>query len=143
MSQSTFHENLSANDDVKIGSERSFGFVFTIVFALIGLFPLWSGSDVRIWALVIAGLFLVSALVAPRLLAPLNRIWFRFGLLLHKIVSPLVMGLLFFCTVMPIGLLMRVFGKRPLDLKFDKAAKSYWIHRAPPSPEPGSMKRQF
>ena len=143
MSQPSFHENFSAADDVKVGSNRSFGFVFTVVFSVVGLYPLWSGGELHIWGLVIAGLIFVSALAAPAILAPLNRIWFKFGMLLHKIVSPLIMGLIFFSCVMPIGLLMRVCGKRPLDLDFDPAATSYWIHRPPPSPEPGSMKRQF
>ena len=88
-------------------------------------------------------LFGALALTAPRLLGPPNRIWFVFGLALHKIVSPLVMGLLFFLTVTPTGLLMRVFGKKPLQLDFDREAASYWIEREPPGPPPGSMKRQF
>lgn len=143
MTQSSFHEPFSPSDDVKVGSERSFGIVFAVVFTLIGLFPLWVGADVRIWALLCGGVFLGLAFIAPGVLAPLNRAWFRFGLLLHKIISPLVMGLMFFAVFMPIGLLMRVLGKRPLDLGFDRHVNSYWVHRTPPAPEPGSMKRQF
>ena len=143
MTQPSFHENLSPTDDVKSGSDRSFGIVFAVVFAIIGLLPLWNGENIRIWALVITGLFLAAALIYPKMLGPLNRIWFQFGLLLHKIVSPLIMGLIFFGAVMPTGLLMRLFGKKPLDLDFDPSLQSYWIHRTPPSPEPGSMKRQF
>ena len=97
----------------------------------------------EIWALIIAGMFLGTGLIFPKSLSSLNRIWFQFGLLLHKVVSPVVMGLIFFGTVMPTGLLMRLFGKKPLNLDFDPSQKSYWIHRTPPSPEPGSMKRQF
>ena len=141
--QSASHDSFVTEDDVKIGSERSFGIVFAVVFTIVGLFPLWSSEPVRAWAVVIAGIFFSLAFIAPHTLRPLNRVWFRFGLLLHKIVSPLIMGLIFFTTVMPIGLTMRALGKRPLSLKFDKSAKSYWIFREPPAPAPGSMKRQF
>jgi hypothetical protein len=143
MTQSSFHENLSPTDEVKSGSDRSLGVVFTVVFGIIGLLPLWNGENIRIWAMIIAGLFLGAALIFPKVLGPLNRIWFQFGLLLHKIVSPVVMGFIFFVAVVPTGLLMRLFGKKPLDLDFDPSQKSYWKHRTPPSPEPGSMKRQF
>ena len=143
MTQQSFHENLTTTDDIKVGSERSFGTVFAVVFSIVGLLPLWNGDAVRVWALIVAGVFLGLAFIAPKLLGPLNRIWFQFGLLLHKIVSPIMMGLIFYGAVMTTGLVMRAFGKRPLDLGFDKLAKSYWINRTPPSPEPGSMKRQF
>ena len=143
----TFHESLSAHDDVKVGSARSFGLVFATVFIIIALMPLLSLSDqqgsVRLWALIVAAFFAITSLTMPRLLEPLNKLWFRFGLLLHKIVNPLIMGLLFFVTVTPIGLLMRGLGKTPLKLGFDKSAESYWITRTPPGPAPESMKRQF
>lgn len=143
MNQPSFHENLISTDEVEFGSDRSFGIVFAVVFAIIGLLPLWNGESMRVWALVIAGVFLSAALIYSKVLAPLNRIWFQFGLLLHKIVSPLIMGLIFFGAVMPTGLLMRLFGKKTLDLDFDPSKQSYWVHRTPPSPEPGNMKRQF
>jgi len=143
----SFHEKLIKSDDVKIGSERTFGLVFAVVFTIIALLPLFTqgGQEnvIRVWALIVAVSFGLSSLIAPRLLAPLNRLWFHFGLLLHRVVNPLVMGLLFFLTLMPIGLLMRTIGKRPLDLGFDRAAKSYWVYRTPPSPAPDTMKRQF
>jgi hypothetical protein len=82
-------------------------------------------------------------LTVPKLLRPLNRVWFLFGLVLNKVFNPLVMGLLFFLTVTPLGLLMRSLGKRPLDLDFDKQTKSYWILRTPPGPAPETMKKQF
>ena len=142
-----FHETLNARDEIKVGSERSFGLVFAVVFIIVALFPLFTMSDqqgvLRVWALIVAGFFAVTALTMPRLLGPLNKLWFRFGLLLHKIVNPLVMGLLFFVTVTPIGLLMRALGKTPLKLGFDKSADSYWVARTPPGPTPESMKRQF
>ncbi len=141
----TFHESLSTRDDVKVGSARSFGLVFATVFIIIALFPLLSDQQgsLRLWALIVAAFFAITALTMPRLLEPLNKLWFRFGLLLHKIVNPLIMGLLFFVTVTPIGLLMRSLGKTPLRLGFDKSAESYWITRTPPGPAPESMKRQF
>ncbi|CDL00684.1 conserved protein of unknown function [Magnetospirillum gryphiswaldense MSR-1 v2] len=126
-----------------MGSERSFGIVFAVVFALIGLWPLKAGGDMRLWALGLAALFLVVAFVAPKLLKPLNLLWFKFGLLLHKIMTPLIMGLLFFLTVTPVGMLMRATGKDPMRLKRDPDAASYWIDRDPPGPKPASMKNQF
>jgi hypothetical protein len=86
---------------------------------------------------------MLLALIMPKVLAPLNRVWFRLGLLLHKIMTPLIMGVLFYLTITPIGLLMRILGKRPLDLDFDDRAASYWVHRSSPAPAPDSMKRQF
>ena len=143
----SLHENLNSQDKIKSGSDRAFGLVFSAVFIIVGLFPLLSlGSQqnaIRIWALVVAAVFLALAFVAPRLLAPLNKLWFKFGLLLHRVVSPLVMCFLFYLTITPIGLLMRALGKKPLDLDFEKKADSYWVHRMSPSPAPDSMKRQF
>ncbi len=143
----SFHEKLTKSDDVRIGSERAFGLVFAAVFLIVAILPLITQADqggaIRVWALAIAAVFAVVALAMPKFLKPFNLLWFRFGLLLHKIVSPLIMGLLFFVTIMPIGLLMRAFGKVPLGLDFDKNAESYWVHRSPPAPAPDSMKRQF
>lgn len=138
-----FHEQFTRDDGVKAGSERAFGLVFAAVFALIGFWPLLSAGDIRLWAFIVAALFLAAAVLAPGVLKPLNRVWFLFGMLLHKIVSPLVMALLFFTTVTPIALLMRLMGKDPLRLTLDRAAKSYWIERVPPGPSPESMRRQF
>jgi hypothetical protein len=140
---SSTHESLTEKTTVAVGSDRSFGVVFAVVFAIVAVFPLWSGGAVRIWALGAGAAFLAAALAVPRALRPLNLLWFRFGLLLHRIVSPLVMGLLFFVTVTPVGLLMRASGKDPMRLKRDPAAASYWIPRQPPGPAPGSMKNQF
>ncbi len=137
------HESYERRDDVQGSSDRSFGIVFAVVFALIGLLPLVFGHPVRLWALAIGAGFLVVALVVPRVLSPLNRLWLRFGLLLHKIVSPLVLGIMFFLVITPIGLLMRAVGKDLLRLKFDKRSSSYWIERLPPGPPPESLKDQF
>jgi hypothetical protein len=137
------HEDLRREGAVVGSSNRSFGGVFTVVFAAVGLLPLIRGGEVRVWALVVAAVFFTAALLAPALLAPLNRLWFKFGLLLHRVVSPLVMGMLFYVVVTPTGLLMRLLGKRPLDLDFDSTVSSYWIVRQPSGPAPETMKNQF
>lgn len=143
MAKSAILDHQEHGPAVKIGSDRSFGLVFAVVFTLIALLPLLAGHSPRWWALAPAALFAAIALVAPRLLHPLNRLWFRFGLLLHHVVTPVMMGLLFFLTVTPVGLLMRACGKDPLRLKRDPAATSYWIAREPPGPTGESMKQQF
>lgn len=137
------HESLKDKDEVQVGTEKSFGIVFAAVFAIIGIWPLIHGLPVRWWSLVVAVLFLVAAYVAQPLLKPLNLLWFKFGLLLYKVVNPVVMGLLYFTTIVPVGLLMRIVGKDPLNRAFDANARSYWIERDPPGPEPESMKNQF
>jgi hypothetical protein len=137
------NQSNTSHNEVKMGSERSFGLVFAGFFALVGLWPLLGGEAPRNWALGLGALFLLLAFAAPKLLTPLNKLWFKFGLLLHHIVNPLVMALMFFVVIMPIGLLMRIFGKDPLRLRFDREAKSYWIPRDPPGPAPESLKNQF
>ena len=137
------HENLEDRDAPTAGSERGFGIVFAVVFAVIGLWPLTDAQPVRVWALGLVVSFLAVGFIAPGLLKPLNRAWFLFGLALHKIVNPLVMGLLFFFTVTPIALIMRIVGKDPLHRAFDKDATTYWIERNPPGPAPDSMRQQF
>ena len=126
-------------DDIKIGSNRSFGIVFSIVFFLIASYPLTQGGELRIWSLIICLIFLILGLINSKILTPLNKLWFKFGIFLGKIVSPIIMGIIFFLVVTPIGLIMRVFGKDVLNLKFDKA-KSYWIEKSGPK---SKMKNQF
>jgi hypothetical protein len=138
-----FHEDFQRGAEVKVGSERGFGIIFAIVFAVTAVYPVWSGRPVHWWALTTAALFLSAALFAPRLLRPFNRVWFAFGLLLHKTVSPLVMGLLFFVTVTPTAIILRALGKDPLRLRFDRNANTYWIERRPPGPAPETMRNQF
>ncbi|EME70505.1 hypothetical protein H261_07743 [Paramagnetospirillum caucaseum] len=128
---------------VEMGSDRSFGLVFAVVFAIVALFPLKDGGGPRLWAGAIAAAFLVVAFVYPQALKPLNRLWFLVGVALHHVVTPLVMGLLFFLTVTPTALIMRALGKDPLRLARDDKAASYWINRTPPGPAPDSMRRQF
>ena len=143
MAPSQLHEDFSREEHVQAGTDRGFGFVFAGFFALLAAYSLWRGSTTWHWTLPIAAAFLAVALVAPGLLGPLNRLWLKFGLLLYKVMNPIVLGLLFFVTIMPIGLLMRAFGKDFLRLRLDRNAKSYWIERAPPGPPPQSMKNQF
>ncbi|MAF95600.1 MAG: hypothetical protein CMM60_07585 [Rhodospirillaceae bacterium] len=138
-----FHEDFGRGDEPKAGGERGFGIVFAFVFAVIGLWPLLDGGAIRLWALIAAGVFAAAGLFWPTLLRPLNRVWFLFGMALHKVVNPLVMGLLFYATITPIALVMRLMGKDPLRRRFDRQAKSYWIERRPAGPEPQSMRHQF
>jgi hypothetical protein len=137
------HENLEREDHIEGSSDRSFGFVFAAVFAVIALWPLMGGGGVRWWSAGLAGLFVLLALVMPAVLAPLNKVWMRLGLLLGKIVSPIALAVMFYLIITPIGLLMRLTGKDPLRLKFAKADASYWIRREPPGPKPDSLTNQF
>ena len=126
-------------DEIKISTNRSFGIVFFVVFLLIAIFPLASSGDIRIWSLMISSIFLILGLLGSKILTPLNRIWFKFGIFLGKIVSPFVMGVIFFFVVTPIGLIMRVLGKDLLNLKYN-LNKSYWIEKNGPK---SKMKNQF
>ncbi len=137
------HEDLKRESEVKESSDRSFGVVFAAVFALIGLWPLLGGGGARWWALAAAVAFAVVALAAPRLLRIPNALWQKLGRALNRVVSPLVIGLVFFTAVVPTGLLMRLFGKDPLRLRFDREATSYWIERRPPGPPGDTMPNQF
>ena len=125
-------------------SERSFGVTFAVVFAVVGFWPLVFRFEMpRWWALVISLAFLTTALVAPRLLVPLNVLWFKFGMLLHQIVNPILMALIYYGAVVPMGLVLKMAGKDLLRLKWDPAAKSYWIARDPRGPAAGTMTKQF
>ena len=126
-------------DDIKISSNRSFGIVFFVVFILIALYPLIHNEEIRIWSLIISSIFLILGLINSRILNPLNKLWFKFGILLGKIVSPIIMGIIFFLVVTPIGFIMRILGKDLLNLKFN-ANKSYWIEKTGPK---SKMKNQF
>jgi drug/metabolite transporter superfamily protein YnfA len=124
-------------------SDRSFGFVFAAVFVIIGCWPFWHWLPPRWWALAIAAAFLAVALIRPQILRPLNRVWMAFGRLLHRIVSPLIMGLMFFTVVTPTGWIMRARGKDLLSLRRRPDLSSYWIKREPAQPEAETMKNQF
>jgi len=138
------HEDFSRVEKVTGSSERSFGRVMAGFFVLVFALPLLHAPrSVRWWALGVAIVFAVLAQWWPAPLAPLNRLWLRFGLLLHRIVSPIVLGLLFYLTVLPVSLIMRALGKDLLRLRARADATSYWIPREPPGPTPESMKHQF
>lgn len=137
------HENLDRVHEVAGSSERSFGLIFSAVFGLVGVWPVLQGETLRWWSLAVAAAILAIALIRPGLLAHPNRWWTRFGMLLGGVVSPLVLGVLYYFTVVPVGFLMRIAGKDSLRLKFEPKSGTYWIQREPPGPEPGSLKRQF
>ena len=126
-------------DDAKISSNRSFGIIFFLVFLIIAIYPLINGGEIRKWSLIISVIFLILGLLNSKILNPLNKLWFKFGIILGKIISPLVMGIIFFLVVTPIGLLMRLLNKDLLNLKFNNNS-SYWIEKTGPK---SKMKNQF
>ena len=125
--------------DKNTSSNKSFGIVFFLVFLLIGIYPLLSSNDVRFWSLLISLIFLILGLMNSKILTPLNKYWFKFGIILGKIISPIVMGVIFFLVVTPIGLIMRVLKKDILNLKFNEL-DTYWIEKKGPK---SMMKNQF
>ena len=127
------------DDKIKLGSNRSFGIVFFIVFFLIALYPLISSGEIRIWSLIVSFTFLILGLINSNILNPLNKIWFKFGLFLGKIISPIIMGLISFFVVTPIGLIMKTLRKDLLNLKYNKNT-TYWIEKSGPK---SKMKNQF
>jgi hypothetical protein len=124
-------------------SNRTFGLVFAAFFALVALLPILRGHSIRRWALPVSALFLLTALAAPKMLAPLNRAWTALGALLHAVVNPLVLGILFYLVFTPFGWVLRRMGKDFLRLRHSPGAQTYWIARLPPGPPPESMSRQF
>lgn len=134
---------LREHTEIRIGSDRSFGMVFAVVFTVVALLPLWGGGPVRVWAVAVALAILAVALMRPTLLHSLNRLWFRFGLALSRVVSPVVMAVLFVTTIIPIGLIMRLRGADPLNKTFDAQAETYWIPVDPKARAETSMRNQF
>ena len=126
-------------NDVKISSNRSFGIVFFIVFLIIALYPLLNSEGIRFWSIIISLIFLILGLINSKILNPLNKLWFKFGILLGRIISPLVMGVIFFLVVTPIGILMKILKKDLLNLNYNNN-KSYWIEKNEPK---SKMKNQF
>ena len=126
-------------DEIKIGSNRSFGVVFFVVFLLIALYPVINNGEIRIWSLITSIIFLILGLLNSKLLNPLNKLWFKFGIVLGKIISPLIMGIIFFLVVTPTGLIMRLLRKDILSLKYNQNS-SYWIEKKGPK---SKMKNQF
>ncbi len=127
------------NNNIKINSNRSFGIVFFILFLLISFYPLLNGENIRVWSLIISLIFLVLGIFNSKILSPLNRTWFKFGIFLGKIVSPIIMGIIFFAVVTPTGIVMRLFKKDLLNLKLNNN-KSYWIKKTDVK---SKMKNQF
>lgn len=129
---------------IHLPPDRHVGILFTAVFIVIAFWPLIFGSgQLRIWALTIGLAFFVTALIRPKTLNPLNRAWMAFGLLLSRIVNPLVLSILFFVVITPVALVTRLFGRDPLRLKLEPNSKSYWVDRDPRMFESGTMKDQF
>jgi len=127
------------NKDIKLPSNRNFGVVFCIVFMIISLWPLLSQNEIRIWSLIISITFLLLGLINSTLLTPLNKLWFKFGILLGNIISPIIMGIIFFFVVTPTGLLMKIFKKDPLNLKKNNS-NTYWTDK---DNNNNSMRNQF
>ena len=126
-------------DDIKISSNRNFGIVFFVVFLLIAIYPVINDGDLRLWSLIISLFFLVLGLINSKILSPFNKLWFKFGIFLGKIISPFVMSIIFFLVVTPIGILMRILKKDLLSLKKNNN-KSYWVEK---TDQRSKMKNQF
>ena len=127
------------NKKVWMSSNRSFGLVFFAFFLIVGLWPIFQYEDIRIWSIIVAFIFLILGILDSKYLTPLNRFWMKFGLFLGKIISPIVMGIVFFLVVTPIGIIMKIFRKDLLNIKHNQN-QSYWLHR---KNKFGSMKKQF
>ena len=139
----TTHEVFSREEKIVAGSDRSFGLVMAAALAAVTALNAWHAGRLWPWTATAAALFLAAAWLRPAALNPLNRVWLKFGLLLHAVVNPLIMALLFYGTVLPTGLVARALGKDLLRLKRQPDADSYWIVRQPPGPAPETMKDQF
>jgi len=126
-------------NDIKISSNRSFGLVFFVVFLLISIYPLLHGQNLRFWSLIVAIIFLALGLLNSKIITPLNKIWFKFGLLLGSIVSPIIMSIIFFFVVTPISFVMKILGKDILNLKRNNN-NTYWVEKSGPK---SKMKNQF
>ena len=137
------NEPVVSHKKVTMGSNRSFGLVFAVFFAIVALLPLIHGAPVRWWALGVAVAFAVAAFLVPHALQPLNWVWFKLGILLHHVVNPVIMALMFYGAILPMAVLLRGLGKDLVRLKREPESDSYWIPREPPAPAPGSMRNQF
>ena len=126
-------------DEIKLGSNRSFGIVFFVVFLIISIWPLLDEKELRYWSLIVSFIFLILGILKSNILTPLNKVWFKFGILLGNIISPIIMAFVFFLVVTPISLIMKIFGKDILNLKKNKNS-SYWIKKDMQS---GTMRKQF
>ncbi len=143
MRMTQIHEDLRREHAFKASSNRSFGLVIGTALALVAFAPLLRHHDVRWWATPIAAIFLLLALAAPGLLAPLNAVWVKLGVLLNRIVSPVVLGVLYFAIFTPMGRVLHLLGKDLLNLRHEATAQSYWVERNPPGPAGETLKNQF
>lgn len=141
------HQNSQGPDPTQTAPKqlgnRAFGLIFTGIFIVIAAFPLISGGGFRQWALIAATIFAVPALLFPVVLTPFNNLWVKFGLMMHAIINPILMGLVFFIAVLPTGLIVKLLGKDPMHRKFDVSKDSYWINREKDSLSKESFKDQF
>ena len=131
---------MPSDSKIKISSNRSFGLLFFIVFLIVALWPLKYEEDIRLWSLVLSIIFFILGILNSQLLTPLNKLWFKFGMFLGLIVSPIVMGIVYFLVVTPIGIFMRLLGKDLLKTSKAKNASTYWIKRIN---KQSTMKKQF
>jgi hypothetical protein len=138
-----FEHNPKHVSETRGPSNRSFGLLFSAVFGIIGFYPLLGGEEARLWSFAVAVPFLVLAFCIPAALTPANWLWMKFGNLMHRIVSPVALSIIFFSTVLPTGLILRLLGKDPLRLRLEPAVESYWIKREPPGPTAESFNNQF
>ena len=138
------HEKIVSHDEREPPSIRSFGLTFAAVFAIIAFWPtLFRAETPRLWSLALSVAFVAIAYLAPGLLKPLNKLWFKFGMLLHRIVNPVVLGIMFLVFITPIAAVLRLLGKKLIPLSFERDKASYWIERIPPGPVPDSLRNQF
>lgn len=135
--------DIKSNVKPKTGSDKAFGIVFACFFVAIALYPLVSSQGVRLWALAVAAVFMVLAFLSPSLLTPLNKAWMRLGLIIGLVVSPIIMSVMFYLVITPIGLLMRLLGHDLLRLKPNPDTASYWIVRNREQDPMQSMRNQF
>tara|TARA_B100000131_G_C17809639_1_gene489109 strand:- start:107 stop:499 length:393 start_codon:yes stop_codon:yes gene_type:complete len=126
--------------EIKTGSNKSFGIVFFVIFIIIALWPLLKDENIRVWSIIVSITFLTLGLLNSKILTPLNKLWMRLGILLGAIVSPIVMGVVYFGVITPIGLIMKLFGKDVLNLKLDKNKPTYWLKK---DEIKSKMKNQF
>jgi hypothetical protein len=127
----------------QLPSNRSFGALFTAVFTILGGVSWWRANPAAPYLLATAGVLALVALLRPQWLAPLNRLWMGLARLLHRVVSPIVLGIMYYGMITPFGIVMRRFGHDPMRRRFDNRASSYWLERVPPGPAPDSLRNQF
>jgi len=137
------HDRYDREEQTQGSSDKTFGLVFSLIFGILGFAPLVHGKSPRLWALGVAAAFLGPALFIPSVLSQLNRLWTRLGMWLHKVMSPILLGVVFFGVITPMGAIMRWLGRDALRLRFDKDATDYWIERRPPGPAPDTYRNQF